>query len=91
METTGFWQRTLDCAILLFLIGVLALKCADITRVICVDWGQIFTVAGILAFISVVLGAIYHVLVPDSEAPTIFSHGTPTAVSSDKTGKGGGK
>lgn len=87
MRTNGFWQRTLDCAVLLFVLGVIALKVAEIVRVICVDWGQIFAVAGILAFISVLLAAGRYAL-SDEEPPTFVDH---APLNEGKTGKGGGK
>jgi r1t holin len=90
METSGFWQRTLDCAILLFILAVICLKVADIVRVLCVDWGQIFTVAGIFAFVAVLLSAVRNAFSGDDDLPTILDH-TPAEVSSPKTGKGGGK
>jgi hypothetical protein len=88
MENSGFWQRTLDCALLLFILGVIGLKVADIVKVICVDWGQIFTVAGILAFIAVLICAVRNAFADDEdEMPTLRDH----SASSPKTGKGGGK
>lgn len=95
METTGFWQRTLDCAVWLFILGVIALKVADVVKVICVDWGQIFTVAGILAFIAVLLAAVKNAFSEDDEMPTFLDHSSHKEAvepkSDGKTGKGGGK
>jgi hypothetical protein len=91
METSGFWQRTLDRAILLFILAVVCLKVADIVKAICVDWGQIFTVAGIFAFVAVLLSAVRNALSgDDDDLPTILDH-APAEVRSPKTGKGGGK
>lgn len=88
MKSSGFWQRTLDGAVLLFILGVIALKVAVIVKVICIDWGQIFTVAGILAFIAVLLCAVRNAFSADEdEMPTLLDH----SVSTPKTGKGGGK
>jgi hypothetical protein len=91
MKTSGFWQRTLDCAVLLFLLAVIGLKTADIVKVICVDWGQIFMVAGIFAFIAVVLSAVRNAFSADDDLPTLLDHSTPAEVPAPKTGKGGGK
>lgn len=86
METSGFWQRTLDCAVMLFILAVLTLKVAVIVKVICIDWGQIFTVAGLFAFVAVFLAAVRNSFAPEAEMPTILDHSEPP-----KTGKGGGK
>jgi len=91
METSGFWQRTLDCAVLLFVLAVICLKVADIFRVLCVDWGQIFTVAGIFAFIAVLLSAVRQAFCSDEEPPTFLDHSAPAEAPAPKSGKGGGK
>lgn len=84
MSSSGFWQRTLDGAVMLFILGVIALKVAVVVKVICIDWGQIFSVAGILAFVMVLLCAVRKVFSDDEdEMPTLVDH--------PKTAKGGGK
>jgi hypothetical protein len=87
METSGFWQRTLDGAVMLFILAVITLKIAVIVKVVCIDWGQIFTVGGLFAFIAVLLAAVRNAFAPEAEMPTLLDH----SAAAPKSGKGGGK
>lgn len=93
---SGFWQCALDRALLLYVLGVITLWVADRTQVADFDWGQTFTIAGILAFLYVAAAAVCKTFFHKEEAPKVVEKiaeaaETVVAAVEAKTGKGGGK
>lgn len=72
MATPGFWQSALDRALLFFCLVVVGLWVCVHTNVFCLNWGQIFTGAGVIAFLSVLVAGVLKALAPTA-TPALFS------------------
>lgn len=70
--SNGFWQCALDRALLLFCLVVVGLEVCERTGVLCLDWGQTFTAAGVIAFLYVLVKGVLKMLMPDAQ-PALFS------------------